>query len=109
MSPFVPSSSAIREVSFLLYSFQKSLFCKVMLLKITSKRQVTFPRSVMEKLRLREGDRLSVSETEAGILIQPHRFDPSKLAPLRAKIPTDLPPPDLEQIRHAALDTHLRS
>jgi len=80
-----------------------------MFLKITSKRQVTFPKRVMEKLHLHEGDILYVSETDGGILIQPHRFDVSKLAPLKAKIPSDLPPPDFDAIRHAALDPHLRS
>lgn len=77
--------------------------------KITSKRQVTFPRQVMEKFHLREGDTLSVSETEDGILLKPQRFDISKLAPLKAKIPADLPAPDFDVIRHAALDPNLRS
>jgi len=63
----------------------------------------------MEKLHLRAGDTLSVSETENGILIQPHRFDVSKLAPLKGRISSDLPPPDLDSIRHAALDPDLRS
>lgn len=77
-------------------------------MKITSKRQVTFPKRVMEKLRLREGDSLFVSETTDGILIKPHRFDITKLAPLRGKIPTDLPAPNLDEIRHASLQQHLR-
>lgn len=80
-----------------------------MYLKITSKRQVTFPRRVMDKFHLREGDTLDISETENGILIKPHRFDISKLAPLRAKIPANLPEPDFDAIRHAALDPNLRS
>ena len=80
-----------------------------MLLTITSKRQVTFPRQVMENLRLCAGDKLSIAETDEGIMIKPHRFDTSKLAPLRDKIPSDLPPPDFDAIRHAALDPNLRS
>ncbi len=63
----------------------------------------------MERLRLREGDTLSVHETADGVLIRPHRFDVEKLGPLRGKIPVDLPSPDLEEIRHAAVhQPHLR-
>lgn len=79
-----------------------------MIIKVTSKRQVTFPKRVMEKLRLREGDSLFVSETTDGILIKPHRFDIAKLAPLRGKISTNLPTPNLDEIRHASLQQHLR-
>ena len=79
-----------------------------MIVKITSKRQVTFPKKVMEKLRLREGDLLNLEETRDGILIKPHRFDASRLAPLRGKIREDLPAPNFEAIRHAALDPGLR-
>ena len=79
-----------------------------MFVKVTSKRQVTFPKRVMEKLRLREGDTLSISETDDGFLIRPHRFDPDKLAPLRSKIRPDLPSPDMQELRHAALDPSLR-
>ncbi len=79
-----------------------------MLVKITSKRQVTFPKQVMKKLHLREGDVLSLSESKEGIVIKPHRFDPAKLAPLRGKIRAGLPEPDFETVRHAALDPRLR-
>ena len=79
-----------------------------MLVKMTSKRQVTFPKAVVEKLHLKAGDSLAVQETEDGILIRPHRFDISRLAPLREKIAQDLPAPDLETARHAALDPRLR-
>ena len=76
---------------------------------MTSKRQVTFPRQVVEKLHLKEGDTLQISETPEGILVRPHRFDPHKLAPLRNKIQSDLSAPDLEAIRHAAAhDINLR-
>jgi AbrB family looped-hinge helix DNA binding protein len=76
---------------------------------MTTKRQVTFPRKVVERLGLKEGDSLQISETPDGILIRPHRFDPKKLAPLRGKIRSDLPAPDLEDVRHAyALNPRLR-
>lgn len=80
-----------------------------MLLKMTSKRQVTFPKRVVERLHLEAGDSLTVQETQNGILIQPNRFDISKLAPLRDMIPLDLPAPDLKETRHAVLDQQLRS
>lgn len=79
-----------------------------MIVKITSKRQVTFPKQIMEKLRLREGDTLTLSETKEGIVIKPHRFDRKNLAPLRGKFRVDLPEPDFKAIRHAALDPRLR-
>ncbi len=80
-----------------------------MIVKITSKRQVTFPKAVMESLRLKEGDTLTLSETPDGILIKPNRFDLASLAPLRTKIRADLPAPDFESIRHASLDPDLRA
>lgn len=79
-----------------------------MIIKMTSKRQVTFPKRVVEKFHLKAGDSLSVSETEDGILIRPNRFDVARLAPLRGKIGHDLQAPDYETIRHASLDPHLR-
>jgi len=79
-----------------------------MIVKMTSKRQVTFPKAVVEKLHLKAGDSLAVHETEDGILIRPHRFDVAQLAPLRGKIAQDLPAPNIETVRHATLDPRLR-
>lgn len=79
-----------------------------MLLKITSKRQVTFPKRIMEKFHLREGDHLSIAETADGILIKPRRFDRAKLAPLRGQIASGLSAPEIEEMRHASLDPSLR-
>lgn len=79
-----------------------------MIIKITSKRQVTFPKKVMEALNLKTGDRLSISEADNGIVIRPHRFDPSRLAPLKKQIDMNLSAPDLDKIRHAAAQKHLR-
>lgn len=79
-----------------------------MLLKVTSKRQVTFPKHVMDSLRIRRGDTLRLVETQSGLLLKSGRFDPGKLAPLRGKFSPDLPAPDLGAIRHAAHDPKLR-
>lgn len=79
-----------------------------MLVKITSKRQVTFPRRVMEQLHLQAGDQLSLTETKDGILMRPKRFDATGFAPLKGKIDHNLPAPDYDRIRHASLDAKLR-
>jgi len=76
---------------------------------MTSKRQVTFPRQVADRLGLRAGDSLQVSETADGIVIKPYRFQPDKLAPLRDKISPKLPAPNFDEIRHAVTrDPRLR-
>lgn len=80
-----------------------------MIVTVTSKRQVTFPKQMMEKFHLRAGDTLSLSETEEGILIRPNRFEPEAFAPLRGKIDASLPKPNYDEIRHATLDENLRS
>ena len=80
-----------------------------MIVTITSKRQVTFPKQVMKKLHLHEGDKLELSETDEGILIKPHRFDSSNFAALKSKIDEDLSAPDMDSIRYATLDENLRS
>lgn len=78
-----------------------------MIVKLTSKRQVTFPKRVMEQLHLKAGDSLVLTETSEGVLIRPRRFAEEQLAPLRDKIP-DVAPLGIEAIRHAAQDPTLR-
>lgn len=75
-----------------------------MVITITSKRQVTFPKRLMEHFHLKAGDTLSVTETPEGILIRPRRFDISNFAPLKGLVQPDLPAPDIEAMRHAAID-----
>jgi AbrB family looped-hinge helix DNA binding protein len=80
-----------------------------MIVKMTSKRQVTFPRQVVDRLGLKEGDTLQISEVGDGFVIKPHRFKSEKLAPLRDKISPKLSAPNLDKIRHAAAqDASLR-
>ena len=79
-----------------------------MIVRITSKRQVTFPKRVMEQLNLKVGDSLVLSETEDGVIIRPRRFFKEELAPLRSQIPEDFPPLDLDAVRHAAHGSSLR-
>ena len=57
-----------------------------MLIKITSKHQVTFPASVLDALGVGLGDRLSLEEGPDGFILQPQRIDPTRLAPLKDKL-----------------------
>jgi len=57
-----------------------------MFVKITSKRQVTFPARVLEALGVKAGDRLELLEGPDGFLLRARRVDVSKLAPLRGKL-----------------------
>ena len=57
-----------------------------MLVKVTSKRQVTFPARVLDALGAKPGDRLLLEETPEGFLLCPRRIDPDRLAPLRHKL-----------------------
>ena len=54
-----------------------------MLVKITSKRQVTFPVHVLEAMGVGPGDYLEVMEAAGGFLIKPRRIFQSRLAPLK--------------------------
>ena len=67
-----------------------------MIVKITSKRQVTFPKRVLDELGVGPGDRLELLEgPDGGFTLRPKRIDRSKLAPLR-----DLIPPRRSALRH---------
>ncbi len=52
-----------------------------MLIKITSKHQVTFPASVLDALGVGLGDRLSLEEGPDGFILRPQRIDSTRLAP----------------------------
>ena len=58
-----------------------------MFVKITAKRQVTFPARVMEALGVKPGDRIEIEEGPDGFVLRPRHIDPSRLAPLRGKLP----------------------
>ena len=58
-----------------------------MLVKITSKRQVTFPARVLEAMGVRPGDRLiRLEEGPDGFVLRPQTIDSARLAPLREKL-----------------------
>lgn len=75
-----------------------------MVVKITSKRQVTFPQRVMQKLGVKAGDTLVIEEGKDGFILKPQRFNTASLAPLKDKIDHSLPAPDKEAIHHAAAE-----
>ena len=79
-----------------------------MLLKITSKRQVTFPARVLDAMRVGPGDRLELEEGPDGFILRPRRIDPSLLGGLRDKIPPGHPPFDIDKFREEGYDPALR-
>lgn len=70
-----------------------------MLVKITSKRQVTFPKRVLDELGVGPGDRLELLEGPDGYTLRPRRIDRSKLGTLRDKIKPGTPPFDIRKFR----------
>ena len=79
-----------------------------MRVKITSKRQVTFPAHVLDALGLQPGDRLELEEGPDGFLLRPVRVDPTRLAPLRGKLQRGIGAFDLETFRDQPHDPALR-
>ncbi len=79
-----------------------------MIVKITSKRQVTFPAWVLAALGVGPGDRLELQESPEGFLLRPQRIDYARLAPLRDKIPPGYPPFDIRKFRSEPYDPSLR-
>lgn len=79
-----------------------------MIVKITSKRQVTFPARVLKALGVGPGDRLEIHEGSEGFVLRPRRIDLSRLAPLRSKLRRGAGRFDLEAFRQQKHDPALR-
>ncbi|MDE2927925.1 MAG: AbrB/MazE/SpoVT family DNA-binding domain-containing protein [Acidobacteriota bacterium] len=79
-----------------------------MVVKITSKRQVTFPKRVLEVMGVGPGDQLELNEGPDGFTIRPRRVDYSRLGTLRNRIPSGHPPFDIESFRNQAYDPAFR-
>ena len=79
-----------------------------MYVRITSKRQVTFPARVLEALGVKPGDQLELQESPSGFLLRPRRVDPSRLAPLQGKLRRGHGTFDIERFREEAHDPALR-
>ena len=70
-----------------------------MLVKVTAKRQVTFPKHVLDALGVGPGDQLELLESPDGFILRPRRVDYSRLGTLRDKIPDGHPPFDIRTFR----------
>jgi len=79
-----------------------------MIVKITAKRQVTFPARVLQALGVQPGDRLELHESADGFLLRAQRIDRTRLAPLRGKLRKDKVPFDVEAFRGQPHDPALR-
>lgn len=80
----------------------------IVVVKITSKRQITLPARVLDALGLGTGDQIELIECSDGFMLRPRRIDPARLAPLRSKIRPERIPFDLESFRNRAHDPALR-
>lgn len=79
-----------------------------MYVKITSKRQVTFPKHVLDAIGVGPGDQLELQETDDGYLLRPRRIRLELLGTLRDKIPADREPFDIRKFRDGTYDPSLR-
>ena len=79
-----------------------------MIVKITSKRQVTFPARVLDALGVGPGDRLELIEGPDGFILKPKRIDHSRLGTLRGKIRRGMGTFDLQAFREQAYAPALR-
>ena len=80
----------------------------MMVVKVTAKRQVTFPKRVLEALGVGPGDHIELEERADGFYLRPKKLKLDRLGLLRDKIPPGLPPPDLEKFREEGYDWSLR-
>ena len=79
-----------------------------MLIKVTSKRQVTFPAAVLAALGAGPGSHLELQQRGDGFLLRARRIDGSKLAPLRGLVGKTNKVFDLEKFRGQSHDPSLR-
>ena len=73
-----------------------------MQVKITAKRQVTFPARVLDALGVGPGDRLELREGSDGYVLRPVRVDESMLGGLRDKLKRGRGTFNLERVRERA-------
>ncbi len=79
-----------------------------MFVKITGKRQVTFPARVLEALGVKPGDRIELEEGADGFVLRVRHVDRARLAPLRGKLLRGIGTFDLEAFRNKPNDRTLR-
>ena len=79
-----------------------------MIVKITSKRQVTFPARVLDALGVGPGDQVELKEGPDRFVLKSKRIDYSKLGFLRDKIDPGIEPFDIDRLRSEPYDPSLR-
>lgn len=79
-----------------------------MYIKLTTKRQATFPAQVVDALGVGPGDRIELIESADGWVLRPQRVDAAALAPLRGKLRRGRGSFDLQRFRDQAHDPSLR-
>ena len=79
-----------------------------MLIRVTAKRQVTFPAHVLDALGAKRGDHLQLEESLGEFLLRPRRVDHARLAPLRTKLRRGHGTFDVETFRNQPHDATLR-
>jgi bifunctional DNA-binding transcriptional regulator/antitoxin component of YhaV-PrlF toxin-antitoxin module len=79
-----------------------------MFMKVTSKRQVTFPARVLARLGVGPGDSIELIEDAKGFLLRSRRVDVSKLGTLKGKIGSRVRPFDIGKFRREIHDPSLR-
>ena len=75
-----------------------------MFVKITSKRQVTFPARVLDVLGVGPGDHLELLVSRGGLVLRPRRIDLSLLGGLRDKMRPGTEPFDIRKFRDEGYD-----
>lgn len=70
-----------------------------MYVKVTAKRQVTFPARVLDAIGAKPGDSLELLEGPEGYLLKVRAIDRSRLAPLKGKLRRGKGSFDLESFR----------
>ena len=73
-------------------------------IKITAKRQATFPAAALKALRVKPGDYLELIQDKDDWRLAPVGIDRSKLGPLRHKISANHPALDLAKWRDTPKD-----
>ena len=79
-----------------------------MFVKVTSKRQVTFPAEVLDAIGAEPGSLLELQPQDEGFLLKVRRIDQSKLAPLAHLVSPDTEPFDIAKFRDITYDPSLR-